>query len=113
MSRFTNTLAADLAGEAEKYVRAKYLNAQPDLAKRLTTATFVCDSADHAHVVWIETDHVCIIPSGALNGSSNIAHKEKSAHAEHENGVWWWIFCSFTLLPITQNPCMQIGTEVW
>nr|XP_024361593.1 galacturonokinase-like isoform X4 [Physcomitrium patens] len=44
-------VATDLAGEAEKYVRAKYLNAQPDLAKRLTTATFVCDSADHAHVV--------------------------------------------------------------
>lgn len=49
--RFANTLATDSAGEAEEFVHAKYLNAQPALAKQLVTATFVCDSADHAHVL--------------------------------------------------------------
>ncbi|KAG0562854.1 hypothetical protein KC19_9G176600 [Ceratodon purpureus] len=45
-------VAADRAGEAEEYVRIKYLEAQPALASQLNPATYVCDSADHAHVIF-------------------------------------------------------------
>ena len=45
-------LLLDCAREAEEYVRVKYLEAQPGLASQLKPATYVCDSAHHARVIF-------------------------------------------------------------